>query len=418
MNKKITMPELVDILAQKQNCTAREAETFLKELMSVMADTISSGEILRINGLGVFKPVWVEERSSVNVQTGEPYLIPGHYKLTFTPAKSVRDAINEPFACFSVEELPDDAPLLSGGDIVDELGDDVDSQESIVPATADTDAGQCDVSYTTPQSEVSQSEVSQSEMPQPVESQHVPLSDSIPATPAPIQENETAHSIENTPPTADNRAEECVEEDTPVVSHDEAHIEPAIASSLPDTSQDAVNDNVKKLSKAYQKGVWIGVTATLAILVTVVAVVFFCFPQNIAQLWNETTGRDVAYVDTASVAKPDDTLIPLSPDTILSDSVLPVYKSEVSVVQVVTDTIRRGVFLTNISYKYYGHKAFWVYIYEENSHIISNPDNVPVGTVITIPAAEKYGIDANDTTAINVALEKANIIKQRINSPI
>ncbi len=160
MNKKITMPELVDILAQKQNCTAREAETFLKELMSVMADTISSGEILRINGLGVFKPVWVEERSSVNVQTGEPYLIPGHYKLTFTPAKSVRDAINEPFACFSVEELSDDAPLLSGGDIVDELGDDVDSQESIVPATADTDAGQCDVSYTTPQSEVSQSDIS------------------------------------------------------------------------------------------------------------------------------------------------------------------------------------------------------------------------------------------------------------------
>ena len=47
-------------------------------------------------------------------------------------------------------------------------------------------------------------------------------------------------------------------------------------------------------------------------------------------------------------------------------------------------------------------------------HIIANPDNVPVGTVITIPASEKYGIDANDTTAISVALEKAAIIKQRM----
>ena len=127
MEKKVTFPELVELLAIKRDCTKREAENFLRELIALMTEVVSSGEVLRINGLGVFKPVWVEERASVNVQTGEPSVIPGHYKLTFTPAKAVREAVNEPFACFCVEELPDDAPILSDGSKIDEV--DADSAD-------------------------------------------------------------------------------------------------------------------------------------------------------------------------------------------------------------------------------------------------------------------------------------------------
>ena len=121
MNQKITFPALIDLLAQKQRCSKREAENFLRELMTLMTETVSSGESLRINSLGVFKPVWVEERVSVNVQTGEPYTIPGHYKLTFTPVKAVREAINEPFSCFVVEVLPDDTPCIEVPQISDEM---------------------------------------------------------------------------------------------------------------------------------------------------------------------------------------------------------------------------------------------------------------------------------------------------------
>ena len=132
MEKKVTFPELVELLAIKRDCTKREAENFLRELIALMTEVVSSGEVLRINGLGVFKPVWVEERASVNVQTGEPSVIPGHYKLTFTPAKAVREAVNEPFACFCVEELPDDAPILSDGSKIDEVdADSVDDDEPI-----------------------------------------------------------------------------------------------------------------------------------------------------------------------------------------------------------------------------------------------------------------------------------------------
>ena len=50
--------------------------------------------------------------------------------------------------------------------------------------------------------------------------------------------------------------------------------------------------------------------------------------------------------------------------------------------------------LTVIALEYYGNKLFWVYIYQHNKAVIKDPNNVPIGTVIEIPAPESYGIDA------------------------
>lgn len=60
--------------------------------------------------------------------------------------------------------------------------------------------------------------------------------------------------------------------------------------------------------------------------------------------------------------------------------------------------------------KHYGSKVFWVYIYEENKSKIKNPNRVNVGTVVTIPPASKYGIDAKDPTSVAAANKKAGQI--------
>ena len=111
MNEKISFPDLVGLLSSKMNITKKEAETFLKEFFTVSTEVITSGEELRINGLGLFKPIWVEARGSINIQTGEPVEIPGHYKLSFIPDKVLREAVNAPFSSFSVEVLNDHVPI-------------------------------------------------------------------------------------------------------------------------------------------------------------------------------------------------------------------------------------------------------------------------------------------------------------------
>ena len=66
--------------------------------------------------------------------------------------------------------------------------------------------------------------------------------------------------------------------------------------------------------------------------------------------------------------------------------------------------LRPGDRLSRLALKKYGHKAFWVYIYEENRMRLKDPDNIPVGAVITLPAATKYQIDPTDTNSVNRAL--------------
>lgn len=78
--------------------------------------------------------------------------------------------------------------------------------------------------------------------------------------------------------------------------------------------------------------------------------------------------------------------------------------------KVVTDTISAGHFLATMARKHYGSYVFWVYIYEENKDKISDPDNVAVGTVLVIPDASKYGIDAGSAESVKKAKARATEI--------
>ena len=69
MNEKISFPDLVGLLSSKMNITKKEAETFLKEFFTVSTEVITSGEELRINGLGLFKPI---DRKSTRLNSSHP----------------------------------------------------------------------------------------------------------------------------------------------------------------------------------------------------------------------------------------------------------------------------------------------------------------------------------------------------------
>ena len=115
-----------------------------------------------------------------------------------------------------------------------------------------------------------------------------------------------------------------------------------------------------------------------------------------------------------SVVLPEnkDTLSEMKKDSVLKDSVISASPLAAPEVKPVIETIRSGVFLTTLARKYFGHKAFWVYIYEENKDVIKNPNQVPIGTRLTIPSASKYDIDANNRTSV----EKAKALAAKIQS--
>lgn len=161
MNNKITMPELVDLLAQKAGCTKKDAELFLKEFFGLASEVISEGESLKINGLGIFKTIWVEKRASINIQTGLPFEIPGHYKLTFAPDKNLKEAVNAPFSCFEAEVLPDDVMPDALIEVEAEENDDISDSDREEDSVGFLREGELESSV----SELTSSEKSESEKP-------------------------------------------------------------------------------------------------------------------------------------------------------------------------------------------------------------------------------------------------------------
>lgn len=98
MNEKITLQDVIDELSDKLGVTKKMSDDFLREFFSLIQASLEKDGIAKIKGLGVFKLKLVDERKSVNVQSGEEIVIPAHYKVSFTPDKALSADINKPYA--------------------------------------------------------------------------------------------------------------------------------------------------------------------------------------------------------------------------------------------------------------------------------------------------------------------------------
>lgn len=107
MNTKITILELADLMAESTSTSSRMCELFIRELFATVSQALIDGESVKIKGIGTFKISHVKARKSTNVNTGEPTELSSHNRLTFTPDKTLAEAVNHPFAQFETVVLDD-----------------------------------------------------------------------------------------------------------------------------------------------------------------------------------------------------------------------------------------------------------------------------------------------------------------------
>ena len=385
MNEKISFPDLVGLLSSKMNITKKEAETFLKEFFTVSTEIITSGEELRINGLGLFKPIWVEARGSINIQTGEPVEIPGHYKLSFIPDKVLREAVNAPFSSFSVEVLNDHVPIE---DMTAVPSQDIDENNDI-----------CNTENV---------ELQDSKEIREKEEEDEPI--------------EPAHEYIQEDKSADEESSESTVSSQEIEKFQEEIIQPESETKVEEKEEDCYEDYLRKSSS--RKSFWWGVLSAFGIIIICLAGGIFFMGNDspyVVKIGEYTLSLGKQSIDSRpmnnnpeSVVLPEnkDTLSEMEKDSVLKDSVISASPLAAPEVKPVIETIRSGVFLTTLARKYFGHKAFCVYIYEENKDVIKNPNQVPIGTRLTIPSASKYDIDANNRTSV----EKAKALAAKIQS--
>jgi nucleoid DNA-binding protein len=93
-NLKMSLQEFAAAVSQEMAIDKKNVSAFIDEFQKLIVESLEKDKIVKINGLGTFKLVWVNPRKSVNVSTGEPIEIEGHYKLNFSPDKSLQESIN------------------------------------------------------------------------------------------------------------------------------------------------------------------------------------------------------------------------------------------------------------------------------------------------------------------------------------
>ena len=458
MNKKLTFPELAELLSVATNTSKRMSELFLRELFATIAQSLIEGDSVKVKGLGVFKVSDVSSRKSIDVNTGQAIEIAGHKKITFTPDKSMAEAVNASFACFEAVVLDDDvtnemiqeiddevaAPLAdasSQGEAEELPVDNAASAEESIE-TVEVPEETAENTVTPPPFIISQIESSSTTPePEPEEEVEEPTVAVEPEPAEPVEESQPEPEVAEPEPEEVVILEEVpaeaaeAEESQPEPDGQETGVQPIadMPQEQPEAAVDQQEDNSEELggeedsydedkhrrhrgrhrrhhSKSWYErnsfglgfmaGALTGIAFAVAALLYLDNYGYITITRNKIETVRPANEEVVEVVDTIDSH--------LSADTVASRTEAPETEpaKPVDKPAVVTDTVRTGNFLSRMARRFYGNSHFWVYIYEENRAKITNPNNVPEGTVVVIPPAEKYGIDAQNPESVEKARRK------------
>lgn len=471
MNAKITLPRLVSLLAETTGRTKKSCEDFLRMFFGVISEQLSEGESVKIKDLGIFKVTLVEARKSVNVATGEEYLIPGHKKVTFLPSKSIAEAVNAPFEMFETVEVNDSVSENDLLDVDDVIGptpeilyesegefpfreedpeivennyqdaeehqqNDIEpltlinenpKQESINEEDIHEDSTIKEgITIAEKESEMF-SDIRSGEVDNEELSEHVPESDNLDQlSDAEILDGSADENHSN----ISEETNTDVSEDT--VSPDSIKEYPIVKMGESEKEEEISQNVIRIKRKSFSRGFFIGVGCSLLLLFICFVVFYFLMLGKIESLMkydkdknvelsvakeksNEKTPNKegvVAIIDNENEGDVTDRQIGSivdegGPATTPSD----LDQSE----QKVYDTVSTTRYLTTIAKEHYGNYQLWPYIYEENKNILGHPDRIRPGTKVVVPPLSKYGVDPKSKEDIREAIKKGVEIYSRYN---
>lgn len=356
-NRVLVLQDIVKALSHETDTSEALCQSFVKELFAIVAERLMDGESVTLKGVGRF-----------DVDGGE---------VRFVADPDTAAAINSAFDCFEAIELADD---FDGDEPVAE-DETPDAAEEEAATTADETAGTEDVA------------------------------DESPADGAEPEEKECqTDGLEECEADSEEEKEECTAEadaDDETVAEETAEEETEETAEEAEETVEEEYDDEPQPKRGGCRFAW-GFLAGFVTAAVVAAVAWFCLFGVVKKPSSQPA---VIADDTAKVAAADSdsTAAVEKPQEQSEEKTAEPEKESKKAEQ--TFKVTNTAYLSNISRKFYGHYAFWVYIYLDNKDIITDPDNLPVGAELRIPAPEKYGIDKNNPESIKRAEIKALEIK-------
>lgn len=340
--EKINTSDLANALADRAAITKKNAEVFVDTLQEVFQQALLNDKLVKISGLGTFRLQWVEPRRSVNVQDGSPIEITGRYKVVFTPETSLKNRVNEPFAHLEATAMPGkpiNRPEVEKDVPLQKLASQAVEIQSILSTINDP--------------ELSEEPVKEPVVEVELESEVVKYE---------TLETETSASEHRYTPVA------TIEESKPMF--------------------ETISQNASMVSEhKKRKLTWLWVTLLVLLLFGGGFAVYYFYGkwiQESVMTLVEEWQADKEFEEQVELAGPVEEMP--KPTTEVQVKEASIFDQPREYKEFIADVrVPNGGRLTLISQKYYGHKDFWVYIYEANKDKFTHPDRITVGTVVRIP---------------------------------
>ncbi|MBE0577950.1 HU family DNA-binding protein [Devosia sp.] len=90
-----TATEIADKLAAEHNLTKAQGKALIDGVFKAITDAAAAGDEISLPGFGKFKVKATPERDGRNPSTGATIKIAASKKLTFAPAKALKDTLNK-----------------------------------------------------------------------------------------------------------------------------------------------------------------------------------------------------------------------------------------------------------------------------------------------------------------------------------
>ncbi len=410
MNDKMTFHRIAASIAAATGCTDEEAALFLRTLLDKATEALARGERVTIKGIGTFAP-------------GEP----SQEAVLWAPDRDLADAVNEPFAAFEPVPL---APGVTEAELSEQPTDHSEhseySENSEAPVCSDSPA----TAAPTAAEVIAEADEIVDSAPEIVaggDAQSVPEEVAAPEKVAVTEDDVPAAPV--LPSIDSPRPEEPVRRVSLTEAFKAAEAADSEKTSDDDEPQVAVESPREEPNVIYRERSGLNPWLMLLVGVLVGLAMGYFIGMSFGYLSSDTAAYDEVVEDEEIVEETpsesllgDDAPVGVEPDASAAvepeqAAPAPAPVAETPAVaapapKVVTDTVTGHRYLTTMARKYYGNNCFWVYIYEENAAKINNPDRIRPGTVVVIPPASKYGIDASDPASVRRATAKIGEIER------
>ncbi len=430
MAEKKSFLEFSEQIALETGVSKEDADRYLRALVKEMGDGILAEGQVKVRGLGTFRVQWNEPRKSVDVRTGQETLIPGHNKLVYVADTDLKEKVN--VAKIEVSESGEKEKSLASGDepirrlheqaeeislLLQGLGNDDKKDEPVVVTPVESDPVSIDkhesALVTTDEQEVNVATQEEAESGSmvgsydlgerelPVEknysykvvewllivlfvflligaliyiekSNHI-FSDFAKSEYAAFKEWNAARKARN----EKEAAFEAAKEEQDRLASDQtsaAFVSDSTGVSVVDSTQatearpESISDSLEKQPTAVQDEKWSSATEQVNAL-----------NSSLKSLKEDTDKKKAEETKRKGLEK----------------------KGLIG-----QERLTRGKHMTDLALKYYGHKDFWIYIFEANKQRIPNPNDIKIGTLVDIPKMEETLVDPSSQEALQKARER------------